>query len=163
MGIQVKKAFSFILWYLLIAFIQSVSAWVTIRSINPWYQNLQKAPWTPPDWVFSPIWTLLYLMMALSVWLIYWTKSTKKLKSTSYALFFIQLFTNGLWSILFFGLHNPLWALIDLCLLIVLVTITTIYFYRIKPLAGLLFIPYILWLTYALSLNAAVWWLNINP
>lgn len=155
-----NKIGSLILWYLPVLLVQIVSGMVTANSINPWYQSLEKAFWNPPSWVFGPAWTILYLMMTVSVWMISCSEAPKKEKRTAYVLFFSQLFINGLWSFLFFGLHMPGLALIDLGLLIILVSTTILYFFYIRPSAAFLMIPYLLWILYAFSLNAAIWWLN---
>ena len=163
-GSSVKKVclsiISLLLWYVPVAFVQMISARVTIASINPWYNSLIKASWTPPAWVFGPAWTILYILMTISVWVVYRTQIASQSHRMAYPLFFLQLVANGLWSFLFFGFHMIGWALVDLTLLIVLIVCTTICFYRIKPVAGLLLIPYLLWCLYALTLNAAIWWLN---
>ena len=155
-----KHAVALLLWYLPIALVQLISGIVTKDEINPWYQTLQKASWNPPPWVFGPTWTLLYFMMAFAAWVTYLSKTSQKMRSIAYTLFFSQLIVNGLWSFLFFRFHMIGWALTDLGLLTVLVTLTGFYFYRIRPLAGLLLLPYLLWSLYAFSLNAAIWWLN---
>lgn len=155
-----KSLFSLLCWYAPVLLVQLVSERVTVASINPWYKELIKASWTPPAWVFGPTWTLLYILMTVAVWLVYQTDTKPRQRNTAYALFFGQLALNALWSLLFFGLHSPAWALIDLSLLILLLAITIRHFYRIRPLAGFLLIPYLLWSVYALSLNAAIWWLN---
>lgn len=153
-------AISLILWYLPVALVQFISARVTVNTINPWYKNLNKACWNPPSWVFGPTWTVLYIMMAVAVWVVYQAEVKPSKHRLAYSLFFIQLIVNGLWSILFFGLHSPGWALLDLTLLVFLVAVTAIIFFRVRRLAGLLLLPYLLWSIYALSLNAAIWWLN---
>ncbi|QVL57929.1 MAG: tryptophan-rich sensory protein [Simkaniaceae bacterium] len=151
---------SLILWYLPVALVQLVSARVTVSSINPWYKSLNKAYWNPPAWFFGPTWAVLYIMMAIAVWIVYRTKSKLGKHWLAYSLFFTQLIANGLWSFLFFGLHSPGWALLDLTLLIILVAITSTFFFRIRRIAGFLLLPYLLWSIYALSLNIAIWWLN---
>lgn len=151
---------SLILWYLPVALVQFISSRITLGSINLWYKSLNKAPWNPPPWVFGPTWTVLYLMMAVAVWIVFLTKPKREMHKLAYILFFMQLFANGVWSFLFFGMHSPGWALIDLSLLIVLIVMTFISFYKIRPLAGYLLIPYLLWSVYALTLNAAIWWMN---
>lgn len=151
---------SLILWYLPVAFVQFIASRITVGSINPWYKGLNKAPWNPPAWVFGPTWTLLYLMMAVAVWIVFLTKPKTSKHKLAYTLFFMQLFVNGVWSFLFFGMHSPGWALIDLTLLVVLLVLTFIVFFRIRPLAGWLLVPYLIWSFYALTLNAAIWWLN---
>ncbi|MCB1072099.1 MAG: tryptophan-rich sensory protein [Chlamydiales bacterium] len=151
---------SLILWYLPVAFIQFLSSRVTIASINPWYKSLNKAPWNPPPWVFGPTWMLLYLMMAVAVWIVFLTKPKTSKHKFAYTLFFMQLLVNGAWSFLFFGMHSPGWALVDLIVLIFLLVLTFVSFYRICSLAGWLLIPYLIWSLYALTLNAAIFWMN---
>ena len=156
-----KKSFtSLILWYLPVLCVQFISGRITIGSIGSWYINLNKGSWTPPAWVFGPAWTLLYILMTLSVWMIYCTKTTKSQHRIAYFLFFFQLIANALWSFLFFKLHLPGWALIDLGILILLIVLTSMYFLRIRRIAALLLLPYLVWTMYAFSLNAAIWWLN---
>ncbi len=150
------KILSFIFWYFPVLVVQLISSRVTISNIDPWYRELQKPFWNPPDGVFAPVWTLLYLMMGAAVWLVYWSKGTWK----AYILFFTQLFLNGLWSVLFFGFHAPGWALLDLGLLVGILAWNLVVFARIRPLAGWLLLPYLLWTVYAITLNMAIWWLN---
>ncbi len=151
---------SLVVWYLPVLVVQLVSARITVGGLNPWYQSLIKAAWNPPAWLFGPVWTLLYILMTIAVWLIYRDTNKKSKHAVAYILFFSQLALNGLWSLLFFKLHSPGWALLDLGFLLILVFVMTLYFYRIRPLAGLLLLPYVLWSSYALTLNAAIWWLN---
>lgn len=148
---------SFLVFYLPTVLVQILSSRVTFQSLTPWYQNLEKASWNPPAWVFGPAWTLLYIMMAAAISLVSLSGSTKKQKNIAYALFFGQLALNCLWSFLFFGQHWIGWALVDLTALAVVVFVTTLVFFRLHAIAGALMIPYLLWLLYALSLNAALW------
>ena len=151
---------SLIFWYLPVAAVQFASARVTIGSMDSWYQNLEKGWWNPPSWLFGPVWTVLYALMAVAVWIVYQTDAPRSQKRFAYTLFFSQLAVNGVWSFLFFGLQMPFLAAIDLLLLNVLIVLTGAHFFRVRPLAGALFIPYLLWTLYALSLNGAIWWLN---
>ena len=151
---------SLIIWYLPAVFVQIISGLITVNSMNPWYIGLEKGCWTPPSWVFGPTWAVLYIMMSISVWMVYLAKATRLQYRSAYLLFFTQLLANGLWSLLFFGLHMPGWALVDLFILIILVFITAVYFFSIRQLAGLFLLPYLLWIIYAFYLNAAIWWLN---
>jgi len=154
------RVVSLLLWYLPVFIIQVISAQITFKALNPWYENLLKPSWTPPGWVFGPVWTGLYLLITLSVWLIYRSITSKKERFAAFSLFFIQLIVNGLWTVFFFGYQNPGGALIDVLVLIPLVFITMFYFYLIRPLAGILFLPYFLWLLFAAALNGAIWHLN---
>lgn len=153
------KMISFFFWYLPIAVIQLISGKITVRSI-PWYETLKKGYWSPPNWVFGPIWTILYLMMAVAIWLVYHSSASRYQYRLACTVFFAQLIVNGLWSFLFFGLHMPGWALLDLFLLIILIAITIICFFNIRPLTGILLVPYLLWSMYASYLNTAIWLLN---
>lgn len=133
---------------------------MTRPEIGGWYRDLIKAPWTPPSWVFSPVWIILYLLMAIAVWLVYQTNTTKKKHVIAYVLFFSQLLFNGFWSFLFFYFHLIGWALLDLILLVVLVLMTTIHFFHINKIAGVFFTLYFVWIFYALSLNCYIWMYN---
>ncbi len=125
-----------------------------------WNDTLQKPSWNPPSWVFAPVWTLLYFLMSLSAWLIYRTQAIASLKRRAALLFFSQLLLNGLWPLIFFGYHAPGIAVVELGLLVTLIFATTITFFKIRPMAGMLFIPYAAWSIFALILNTAIWWLN---
>ena len=160
MSRRTKKLFSLLVWYVPVLLVQIISAQVTIGSIDPWYANLVKSAWNPPPWVFGPAWTILYIMMTVAVWIIYHENKSKRQGSIAYSLFFCQLVINGLWSFLFFGAHMVGAALINLGLLIFLVGLTAIHFFRVNSLAGWLLLPYFMWITYAFSLNAAIYWLN---
>ena len=125
------------------SFIGSVA---TITYKEPWYSNLIKTSLTPPDWVFAPVWTTVYLLMTISIWLV-WHKNYKNL-SLIY-LYFIHLIFNTTWSIVFFGLHQILLALAVLMILIFLIVILIIRFKRVNSLSYYLMIPYLLWCCYA--------------
>ncbi len=157
---QAKSLISLFFFYIPVALVQLISAKVTLRSINPWYNSLEKPSWTPPAWVFGPAWTVIYIMMAIAIWQVYQTNKKHSQSFFVYFLFFLQLFVNGLWSVLFFGLHLTGWAIIDLVILIFLIAITAVHFFKIRPIAGLMLIPYFLWCIFALSLNVAIWRLN---
>jgi len=120
--------------------------------MNDWYSELQKAPWTPPDYVFGPIWTVLYILMAASYFLIRKTKQCiKYCDALNY--FFLQLFFNLMWSFIFFDMKMPLYALIDMILIIAFTCMTYVAFSKFSKTAARLLIPYILWLGVAFSLN----------
>jgi translocator protein len=150
----------FVLWYIPVVIVQLLASLITFESTTSWYPSLHQPSWNPPASVFGPVWTLLYFSMALAAWLVYRTEAQLKQKRVAYILFFAQLFLNGLWSFIFFGWQAPGWALIELTLLVALIAATTSAFYRIRPIGGIILIPYLLWSIYALTLNAAVWWLN---
>jgi translocator protein len=131
----------------------------TTPAIPGWYAGLQKPSWNPPNWVFGPVWTLLFTLMAIAAWLV-WRRIGTTSISIPLVLFAIQLVLNVLWSYIFFGRHLPGSALIEIILLWLAILTTLISFWRVAPLAGGLLLPYLLWVSYAISLNAGVWRLN---
>lgn len=138
-----------------------LSGTVTRESILTWYPTLVKPVFNPPNWLFGPVWTLLYAMMGVAGGLI-WNhiESDRENVKKAFLFFVIQLGLNALWSYLFFGLHNPLIALIEIILLWLMIFETYTQFKRIDKVAGLLLIPYLLWVSFATVLNASIWWLN---
>jgi benzodiazapine receptor len=132
----------------------------TSSSVSTWYQTLSRPSWNPPDWVFGPVWTLLYILMGVAMWLVWRSGWDSPEGQMGLILFGVQLLFNLLWSLIFFGLRKPGWALLEIGLLWVLILATLVQFYRLRPGAGLLLVPYQLWVTFATALNAAIWWLN---
>lgn len=124
-----------------------------------WYQELVKPSWTPPNWLFGPVWSLLYLMMGVAAWLI-WKQNGFSGAILPLGFFLLQLILNGLWSWLFFGKHLIGVAFIDIVLLWAAILVTMILFWQRQPLAGILFLPYLLWVSYASTLNFALWRMN---
>ena len=124
-----------------------------------WYAQLRKPSWNPPSWLFGPVWTALYTMMAISAWLV-WRRGGFAANARSLGLFAVQLVFNALWSWLFFGLKNPALALIDIVLLWVAIAATLAAFYRVHRVAGWLLVPYLAWVSFATVLNATLWLLN---
>jgi len=134
----------------------------TYQSIQDWYNTgkLNKPAFSPPNWLFAPVWVTLYLLMGISAYLI-WEKGIKKKKvRDSLMVFGAQLVLNALWSVLFFGLRCPLCGFIEIILLWVAMVLTILKFYKISRAAAALLIPYILWVTFAMILNFYVWNLN---
>ena len=150
-------------WVALAAFlavcfaVAGIGGAVTATSVDTWYPTLAKPAFTPPDRLFGPVWTVLYAMMALAAWLV-WRQVGWQ--ASALLLFFAQLALNLLWSVLFFGLQRVGLALVDIAVLVVLIALTTIAFWRIDRRAGLLFVPYLLWVAYASALNGAIWRMN---
>ena len=129
-------------------------------SISNWYAGLQKPNITPPDWVFGPVWTILYLLMGISVFIV-WNKGLDYPKvKQALGLFVIQLCLNAAWTPLFFGLHLILAALIEIVLLWLAILATFLVFKRISVRAGMLLLPYLIWVGYAVILNGSIWYLN---
>ncbi|MBD3297844.1 MAG: tryptophan-rich sensory protein [candidate division Zixibacteria bacterium] len=140
--------------------VEIVAGLATSSSVRTWYPTLEKAPWNPPGWVFGPVWTVLYVMMAVAAWRVWRYRKGDERVRQALGIFYLQLTLNFLWSILFFGLQLPLAGLIDIVLLLTAIILTTIVFRRIDRWAAWLMIPYALWVAYATTLNAAIWWLN---
>jgi len=124
-----------------------------------WYGLLEKPAFNPPSWVFGPVWTILYVLMAFSAWLV-WERADQKAVKIPLLLFFVQLFLNGMWSSLFFGMGRPDLAFAEILVLWVFILTVTVMFYRVQPAAGLLLIPYLAWVSFAVILNGFIWQLN---
>lgn len=127
---------------------------------SSWYADLAKPSWTPPSWVFGPVWTLLYGMMAVSVWLV-WLQRHQRPCAAPMVVFAVQLAFNAAWTPLFFGLHRPGVAFADIVLLWLALMATLYLFLRQRAMAGFLLVPYLLWVSFAGALNFAIWRLNV--
>ncbi len=137
----------------------TVGAALTAGSVRDWYPTLRKPAWTPPAWVFGPVWTALYGLMAVAAWLV-WRRAGWAAGRTALGLFAVQLFLNGAWSGLFFALRSPASAFAEILLLWCAIASTIWSFGRVSaPAAGML-TPYLLWVTYAAALNGAIWAMN---
>ncbi len=155
-----KNLIKLILAVLLSLMAGVVGSFFTFSSIEDWYQFLEKPILNPPNWVFGPVWTLLYILMGVALFLVWkkgWENKSVKL---AMVLFFLQLGLNALWSILFFGFQNPFLAFVEIVILWLLIVITMENFYQISKLAMYLLIPYLLWVSFASYLNASIWLLN---
>ena len=132
----------------------------TIPSITTWYFHLNKPEFSPPNWVFGPVWIILYLLMGVSLYLIL-EKKLKKEKNTLLIVFLVQLFLNFLWSIIFFGMHLPIWAFVEIAFLWGSIVWLVINFWRFSKSASLILVPYLCWVSFAAILNLTV--AIINP
>jgi len=130
----------------------------TTSAIPTWYQTLNKPFFSPPNWLFAPVWTVLYVLMGISLYLVWTSKS--KLKQNALTLFFIQLGLNAIWSIIFFGLQNPLFALVEIVAMWLAIFLTIKVFYKINKPASNLLIPYLVWVSFATILNLSIVILN---
>jgi tryptophan-rich sensory protein len=124
-----------------------------------WYRTISKPSWTPPGWIFGPVWSLLYLSMGVSAWLV-WRKRTGEAVRLPLSIYLVQLIVNGLWSWFFFGRQMIGVALLDLVILVLVVSINLVLFMRIDRRAGVLLIPYLIWICFAAALNFQIWRLN---
>jgi translocator protein len=142
----------------LVGFLSSIP---TRESIQTWYITLQKPFFNPPNWIFGPIWTILFTMMGIAFGII-WSKHQKENPDTKNAMwvFVFQLLLNALWSLLFFGLKNPLLAFVEIILLWLVINETIKAFNKVDANAGKLLLPYIMWVSFATVLNGSIWVLN---
>lgn len=134
---------------------------VTQSSITTWYPTLVKPSFNPPNWIFAPVWSLLFTMMGVAAGLV-WNhiESEKEVVKKALIFFIIQLALNALWSYLFFGLQNPLLAGIEIILLWLMIYETYLKFSKINKISGYLMLPYLAWVSFAMILNWSIWWLN---
>ena len=133
----------------------------TAQSVGDWYQTLEQPAWNPPDWVFGPVWTVLYTLMGISAgWAVSAGLRAGKPVTGAVTVFVLQLIANGLWSLLFFGLQNPLLAFVEIAALWALIVATIVFFYPLQRFAAALLLPYLLWVSFAAVLNGAIVWLN---
>lgn len=132
---------------------------VTHPRIDGWYAALNKPSWRPPDWVFGPVWTVLYLTMAVAAWIV-WRQKGWAGGRVPLTLFGIQLTLNAAWSWLFFGLCSPGLSFIDVILLWIAIAATIVAFWQRSVLAGLILIPYLVWVSFAAALNGSIWQMN---
>ena len=131
----------------------------TAPAVKGWYTTINKSPLNPPSWVFAPVWTTLFIMMGVAVSII-WLSGKNETRSKALKVFFLQLFLNTLWSIIFFGLKNPPLAFIEIVVLWFAILYTIILFRKIDKKASYLLIPYILWVSFASVLNLSIAILN---
>ena len=150
--------FGFVVLCLAVA---GVAGWLTRPEIGGWYASIRKPTWNPPSWVFGPVWTTLYVMMAVAGWLV-WQVEPGSRRSLALSLFGIQLALNFIWSPLFFKLHQPGWAALEIVLLWLAIGGFTVVAWGVARAAAFLFIPYWAWVTFATALNFAIWMLNVN-
>jgi benzodiazapine receptor len=148
--------FAFIVICLIIS---GIGGTITASSVETWYQALEKPIFNPPDWVFAPVWTLLYIIMGIAAWRV-WRLRSFEATGKALGVFALQLGFNLAWSFLFFGLQRIDLALVEIVILLVAIIVNAIMFWRIDRLAGLMLMPYIAWVTYATVLNASLWLLN---
>ncbi len=131
----------------------------TLPEIQGWYAALNKPSWTPPNWLFGPVWTLLYIMMAAAAWLV-WRRRRLFEVRPALLLWATQLVLNLAWSLLFFGQHNLVLGMVDIVALWLTILATIVLFWPIRAVAGVLMLPYVVWVTYAASLNGGILALN---
>jgi len=150
-----------LVFILLSEIIGSLGSLATIPNIPTWYADLIKPPLTPPNWLFGPVWTTLFALMGISAYLVWHKGFTKKPVKKALTWFGIQFAFNILWSFLFFGMRSPMAGFVCIGFLWGAIALTIQYFWKINKTAGVLLIPYLLWVTIATYLNAGIVLLNI--
>ncbi|TVQ32017.1 MAG: tryptophan-rich sensory protein [Phycisphaeraceae bacterium] len=140
----------------------AIGSLATASSVGTWYAGIEKPAWTPPGWVFGPVWTVLYIMMGAAAWLV-WREGALRDKATAGALtaFGVQLGLNIAWSFIFFGARSPGWAFAEILALLAAIGVTTALFARISTAASALMAPYLVWVVFASVLNFAIWRMNV--
>lgn len=156
---KLNEALALVLFLILCLSAELMGSLLTMSSVDTWYQTIEKPSWTPPNWLFAPVWTTLFLLMAVSAWMI-WLDGGIRQNIVPLALFIIQLAFNVLWSGLFFANQSPGLAFINIVFLWFLILSMIIAFIKVKQIAGYMNIPYMLWVTYAGALNLSIWRLN---
>lgn len=152
-------------WFVLAVFVllcfaaARVGSFLTTPALDGWYAALRKPSWNPPNWIFGPVWSVLYLSMAIAAWLV-WRRCEWSKASLPLSLFALQLVLNVVWSGLFFALKNPKAAFVEILLLWGAILATLIAFWRVTSLAGWLLVPYFGWVAYAAVLNFSIWQMN---
>lgn len=154
-----RDALGLVFFLILCLAVAGIGGAVTATSVDSWYQALQKPPFNPPNWVFAPVWTTLYVLMAISGWRV-WRRARCEARRKALTVFAGQLGLNLAWSFLFFGFQEIGLALFEIVILLLAIIANAALFWRIDRLAGALFVPYVIWVTYATALNASLWLLN---
>lgn len=149
----------FIICLLIPLVIGGISGYITSSEINTWFSALRKPSFNPPNTVFGPVWTVLYLLMGISSFLV-WKGPETRLRNKALAVYGAQLFLNFWWSIIFFSFHSLLFAVIEIIALWALITYMIVLFGKVSKTAAYLNLPYILWVSFATLLTVAFWWLN---
>ena len=155
-----KKLVSIIIAVSLCLLIGFLSSFATQSSVNDWYLTLNKPSFNPPNWLFAPVWTILYILMGIAAGWVWGKGFHHKYVKTGLYHFGFQLLLNALWSIVFFGLKSPFYALWVILALLIMLVLTIKWFKVVSKLAAILLIPYLLWVCFATLLNYKIWVLN---
>ena len=138
----------------------AISGFFTATGVESWFQTITKPSWNPPSWIFAPVWTTLYIMMGVALFLVWKSDSSDILKKTAITLLTIQLVLNFFWSFIFFDQHQIGWALVEIIAMWIFILLTIFAFGNISKLAAWLLVPYISWVSFATILNYTIWKLN---
>ncbi len=160
-ALTTKKQVLGLAGWLIVSFAASAVGALGSIQAKSFYSQLVQPAWAPPPWAFGPVWTVLFTLMGIAAWLV-WRSGGFSRNRQALTLFVVQLVFNALWSWLFFVWHLGLWALADIAVLWILIAATLVSFWRVRPLAGALLIPYLLWVSFAFALNHSLWQLNLQ-
>ena len=138
----------------------AISGYFTSSGVNGWYALANKPWFNPPNWIFAPVWTTLYVLMGIAFFLVWKSEPTNLIKKTAIVLFAFQLLLNFFWSFIFFKLQQPGWAFAEIILMWVMILLTILWFGKISSTASWLLVPYICWVSFASVLNYSIWRLN---
>lgn len=138
----------------------AIAGYFTTSGVNGWYAVANKPWFNPPNWIFAPVWTTLYVLMGIALFLIWRSDTDKTIRHTAIILFAVQLMLNFFWSIIFFKLQQPGWAFAEIILMWIMILLTIIWFGKISSTAAWLLVPYICWVSFAAILNYSIWRLN---
>jgi tryptophan-rich sensory protein len=155
-----NKLFKLIISVAIPLAVGGISGFFTVTGVESWYQTINKPSWNPPNWIFGPVWTTLYLMMGVALFLIWKSDSSDILKRTAIILFAVQLLLNFFWSFIFFDQQQIGWALVEIIALWLFILMTIFAFGNISKIAAWLLVPYISWVSFATILNYTIWKLN---
>jgi len=137
-----------------------ISGYFTVTGVESWYLTIQKPTWNPPNWVFGPVWTTLYVMMGIALFLVWKEDTSRELKAIAFILFGVQLLLNFFWSFIFFKLEQPGWAFAEILVLWTAILACIFAFGQVNKTAAWLLVPYISWVSFATILNGTIWKLN---
>lgn len=153
------QTLGFLGWLALVLLAGGLGAMASVEAAS-FYAQLNRPGWAPPAGVFGPVWSLLYVLMAVAAWLV-WREPSRPSRTPALGVFVLQLAVNALWSWLFFAWHRGAWAFADVLLLVALIAVAIVLFRRVRPLAAWLLLPYLAWVAFASALTWAVW--RANP
>jgi tryptophan-rich sensory protein len=155
-----KKSLGALALFLLLTFAASaLGNLATFEAVRTWYPTLEKPSFNPPNSIFGPVWSALYTLMAVSAWWV-WKQPESTPRKWGLVAYWVQLVLNAAWSFAFFGMRNPTAGLLVILALLSAILVTTVYFWRAHRLSGLLFLPYLAWVSFATVLNFSIWQLN---
>lgn len=140
--------------------IGATSGFFTVTGVDSWYQTINKPSWNPPNWIFGPVWTTLYVMMGIALFLVWKEDISTELKKIAIAFFIVQLILNFFWSFIFFNQQQPGWALVEIVIMWFFILLTIFAFAQVNKTAAWLLVPYISWVSFATILNYTIWQLN---